>query len=34
MMKKFLFTMMLMVGALTLAVSDAEAKRFGGGGSI
>lgn len=34
MMKKFLFTMMLMVGALTVAVSDAEAKRFGGGSSV
>ncbi len=33
-MKKFLFAMMLMAGALTIAVSDAEAKRFGGGGSI
>ena len=34
MMKKFLFAMMLMAGALTIAVSDAEAKRFGGGGSV
>ncbi|MDO9192750.1 MAG: TIM44-like domain-containing protein [Undibacterium sp.] len=33
-MKKFLFATMLMLGALTMAVSDAEAKRFGGGGSI
>ena len=33
-MKKFLCAMMLMVGALTIAVSDAEAKRFGGGSSI
>lgn len=33
-MKKFLFTMMLLVGAMTMVVSEAEAKRFGGGGSI
>ncbi|MDO8702278.1 MAG: TIM44-like domain-containing protein [Undibacterium sp.] len=33
-MKKFLFTMMLMLGALTMTVSDAEAKRFGGGSSV
>ncbi len=33
-MKKFLFAMMLMAGALTVAVSDAEAKRFGGGSSV
>ncbi|MES2049578.1 MAG: Tim44-like domain-containing protein [Pseudomonadota bacterium] len=33
-MKKFLFAMMLMAGALTITVSDAEAKRFGGGSSI
>ena len=33
-MKKFLFAMMLMAGALTIAMSDAEAKRFGSGGSI
>lgn len=34
MMKKFLFTMMLMVGTLSMVVSDAEAKRFGGGSSV
>jgi predicted lipid-binding transport protein (Tim44 family) len=33
MMKKFLFTMMLMVGAMTMVASEAEAKRVGGGGS-
>lgn len=33
-MKKFLFAMMLMAGALTMTVGDAEAKRMGGGGSI
>jgi predicted lipid-binding transport protein (Tim44 family) len=33
MMKKFLFTMMLMVGAMSMVVTEAEAKRFGGGGS-
>jgi predicted lipid-binding transport protein (Tim44 family) len=32
-MKKFLFTMMLMVGAMSMVASEAEAKRFGGGGS-
>ena len=32
-MKKFLFTMMLMVGAMTMVVAEAEAKRVGGGGS-
>ncbi len=32
-MKKFLFTMMLMVGAMTMVVTDATAKRVGGGGS-
>lgn len=32
-MKKFLFAMMLMAGALTMTVTDAEAKRMGGGGS-
>lgn len=33
-MKKFLLVMMLMTGALTMTVSDAEAKRLGGGGSV
>jgi predicted lipid-binding transport protein (Tim44 family) len=32
-MKKLLFTMMLMVGAMTMVVAEAEAKRVGGGGS-
>jgi predicted lipid-binding transport protein (Tim44 family) len=32
-MKKFLFAMMLMAGALTMTIADAEAKRMGGGGS-
>ncbi len=33
-MKKFLFTMMLMIGSLTMVVADAEAGRMGGGRSI
>ena len=33
-MKKFLFTMMLLVGSITMLASEAEAKRFGGGGTI
>jgi predicted lipid-binding transport protein (Tim44 family) len=33
MMKKFLFSMMLMVGSMTMVVAEAEAKRIGGGGS-
>jgi predicted lipid-binding transport protein (Tim44 family) len=33
-MKKILFTMMLMVGALTMTMVDAEARRMGGGGSF
>ncbi|AZP12759.1 Tim44 domain-containing protein [Undibacterium parvum] len=32
-MKKFLFAMMLMAGALSMTIADAEAKRMGGGGS-
>ena len=32
-MKKILFTMMLMLGTMTMLVSEAEAKRIGGGGS-
>ena len=32
-MKKLLFTMMLMVGAMTMVVTEANAKRVGGGGS-
>jgi len=32
-MKKFLLTMVLMLGALSMTVTDAEAKRLGGGGS-
>ena len=32
-MKKYLFTLMLMVGAMTMVASEAEAKRFGGGSS-
>lgn len=31
--EKFLFTMMLMVGTMTMDISEAEAKRFVGGGS-
>ncbi|WP_394779903.1 Tim44 domain-containing protein [Undibacterium sp.] len=33
-MKKFLLTMMIALGAVTLGVADAEAKRVGGGGAI
>lgn len=33
-MKKFLFAMMLMAGALSMVTGDAEARRLGGGGSI
>lgn len=33
MMKKLLFTMMLMVGAMTMVVTEANAKRVGSGGS-
>lgn len=32
-MKKFLITMMLMVGAMTMVIPEADAKRVGGGGS-
>ena len=31
--EKFLFTMMLMVGTMTIDISEAEAKRFVGGSS-
>ncbi|MES2073770.1 MAG: Tim44-like domain-containing protein [Pseudomonadota bacterium] len=33
-MKKFLLTMMIALGAVSLGVADAEAKRVGGGGAI
>ena len=33
-MKKFLFTMILLVGSISILASEAEAKRFGGGGSV
>lgn len=33
-MKKFLFTLMLVATALSMTVTDAEARRLGGGGSI
>ena len=33
-MKKFLLAMMMVVSALSITVSDAEAKRLGGGGSV
>lgn len=33
-MKKFLVAMMMVAGALTMVVGDADAKRLGGGGSI
>lgn len=33
-MKKFLFTMTLLVVSMTMLASEAEAKRFGGGGTI
>ena len=33
-MKKFLFTMMLLLGSIAMLASEAEAKRFGGGGTI
>ena len=33
-MKKFLFTMTLLVVSMTMLASEADAKRFGGGGTI
>ena len=33
-MKKFLFTMMLLLGSISMLATEAEAKRLGGGGTI